>query len=172
MTIMCNRAQASLKALQVLGNTHCGPSMANWWLVFNTVCLLVLSYGCQLWATSRKYKSLCVKAQLVFNEGVKVISGAFCTAPQEPLRKLTCVLPAWYFFDKLTHTSALRLYSVSWTLQLLARLGPEWQVPVLGGPDSLIRGPVNPSPPPCSQAETAAKTVPHCLGGSCCTDSL
>ena len=33
VTIMCNRARASLKALQVLGNTHRGLSMANWRLV-------------------------------------------------------------------------------------------------------------------------------------------
>ena len=121
--------------------------MANWRLVFNAVCLPVLSYGCQLWAMSRKYKSLCVKAQLVFNEGIKVISGAFCTALQEPLHELTCVLPARYFFDKLTHTSALRLHRIHWTSQLLARLGPEWQVLVLGGPDFLTRGPVNQPPP-------------------------
>ena len=86
--------------------------MANWQLVFNMVCLLVLSYGCQLWVTSRKYKPLCAKAQLVFNEGVKVIYGAFRTTPWEPLHKLTCVLPARYFFDKLTHTSAFRLHRV------------------------------------------------------------
>ena len=92
--IMCNRARASLKALQVLGNTHRGLSMANWRLVFNAVCLPVLSYGCQLWATSRKYKSLCAKAQVVFNEGVRIIAGAFRTAPREPLHELTRVLPA------------------------------------------------------------------------------
>ena len=165
MTIMCNRARASLKALQVLGNTHRGLSMANWRLVFNAVCLPVLSYGCQLWATSRKYKSLCAKAQLVFNEGVKVISGAFCTAPREPLHELTRVLPARFFFDKLTHTSALRLYRVPRTSQLLARLGPEWQVPVSGGPDSLTGGPVNHPPPavrprrPRTQCPTALEAL-------------
>ena len=59
---MCNQACASLKALLVLGNTHWGLSMAYWCLVFNTICLTVLSYGYQLWATSCKYKSLCAKA--------------------------------------------------------------------------------------------------------------
>jgi hypothetical protein len=39
--IMCNRAWASLKALQVLGNSICGLSMANWRLVLNAVCLPV-----------------------------------------------------------------------------------------------------------------------------------
>ena len=55
--------------------------MANWRLVFNAVCLPVLSYRCQLWANARNYKTLVGKAQVVFNEGIKVISGAFCTAP-------------------------------------------------------------------------------------------
>lgn len=51
----------SIRALKVLGNTHCDLSMANWRLVFNVVCLLVLSYGSQLWATSHKYASLIKK---------------------------------------------------------------------------------------------------------------
>ena len=159
VTIMCNQAQVSLKALQVLRNTHHRLSMANWQLVFNTVCLPVLSYGCQLWATSRKYKSLCAKAQLVFNEGVKVILGAFRTAPREPLHEPTCVLPECYFFDKVTHTSALRLYRVPQTSQLLAWLGPEWQVPVSVGPDSLTRGPVN-LPPLRSGRDGCRHSVP------------
>src|ERR1700744_2047884 len=81
--IMCNRTRASLKALQVLGNSIQGLSMANWRLVLNAVCLPVLSYGCQLWAIAGNYKTLIKKAQMVFNEGVKVIAGAFRTAPRE-----------------------------------------------------------------------------------------
>ena len=165
VTIMCNRARASLKALQVLGNTHRGLSMANWHLVFNAVCLPVLSYGCQLWATSHKYKSLCARAQLVFNEGVCLISGAFRTAPQEPLHVLTQVLPARHFFDKLTHTSALRLTQVPATLQLLAHLSPDWHcAPGGGGRFCCMR---QPSPSTGGTPLTTAP-VPHCLGGSRC----
>jgi hypothetical protein len=47
--IMCNRARASIKALQVLGNSICRLSMANWRLVLNAVCLPVMTWGCQLW---------------------------------------------------------------------------------------------------------------------------
>ena len=47
--IMANRARASIKALSVLSNSIHGLNMANWRLVFNTICLLVLSYGVQLW---------------------------------------------------------------------------------------------------------------------------
>ena len=131
---MCNRAHASLKALQGLGNTHRGLFMANWWLVFNAVCLSVLSYRCQLWAVAGNYKTLTQKAQMVFNKGVKVIVGAFCTAPREALHKLTRVLPARHFFNKLTQTSALRLYCVPPTSQILACLGKDWRPGTLDGP--------------------------------------
>ena len=36
--IMCNQACASIKALQMLGNTIHGLSMANWRLLLNAVC--------------------------------------------------------------------------------------------------------------------------------------
>jgi hypothetical protein len=138
--IMCNRARASLKALQVLGSSHCGLSMANWRLVFNAVCLPVLTYGCQLWVNSPKTKSLMKKVQGVFNEGVKVISGAFCTAPREPLHKFLQILPACHFIEKLTHTSALRLYRVPRESQLLSRLGHEWDPSVQTGADWVLPG--------------------------------
>jgi hypothetical protein len=47
--IMCNWACTSIKVLQVLGNSICRLSMANWRLVLNTVCLPVMTWGCQLW---------------------------------------------------------------------------------------------------------------------------
>jgi hypothetical protein len=142
VTIMCNRARASIKALQVLGSSHRGLSMANWRLVFNAVCLPVLSYGCQLWANSPKVVSLMKKVQLVFNEGVKVISGAFRTAPREPLHEILRVLPARHFLEKLIHTSALRLYRVPRGSQLLSRLGHEWDSSVQTGTDWVLPGPL------------------------------
>jgi hypothetical protein len=101
------------------GRDDYAASMANWRLVFNVICLPTLSYGCQMWSTSRKRVGLIKKVQAVFNDGVKVISGAFRTAPREPLHKLTRVLPARFYIDKLTHTSALRLYRVLLTSQLI-----------------------------------------------------
>jgi hypothetical protein len=140
--IMCNRARASIKALQVLGSSHRRLSMANWRLVFNAVCLPVLSYGCQLWANSTKITSLMKKVQLVFNEGVKVISGAFCTAPREPLHKILRILPARHFLEKLILTSALRLYRVPRGSQLLSHLGHEWDSSVQTGTDWVLPGPL------------------------------
>jgi hypothetical protein len=142
VTIMCNRVHASIKALQVLGSSHRGLSMANWRLVFNAVCLPVLSYGCQLWANSPKVASLMKKVQLVFNEGVKVISGAFHTAPREPLHEILRVLPARHFLEKLIHTSALRLYRVPRGSQLMSRLGHEWDSSVQTGTDWVLPGPL------------------------------
>jgi len=47
--IMCNRARATIKALQLLGNSVRGLDHARWKLAYNAICLPVLTYGCQLW---------------------------------------------------------------------------------------------------------------------------
>ena len=54
VNVMCNRARASIKALQLLGNSIRGLSAADWRLVYNAVCLPVLTYGCQLWFTGQQ----------------------------------------------------------------------------------------------------------------------
>jgi hypothetical protein len=84
--IMANRAHASLKALTVLGNSIQGLNMANWCLAFNAICLPVLSYGVQLWLCPGvvQQKKLIDLLQKVQNEGVKLVTGAFRTAPGRP----------------------------------------------------------------------------------------
>jgi hypothetical protein len=66
--IMCNRAWASIKALQVLGNSIWGLSMANWRLVLNVVCLPVLAYGSQIWYLSGASKTLVNMLQSVADD--------------------------------------------------------------------------------------------------------
>ncbi len=133
-TIMCNRARASISALKVLGNTVRGLSMANWRLVMNAVCLPVLTYGCQLWYKQggKGVKGIVNMLQRVQNEMVKVTAGAFHTAPREALLEMTRMLPMRHHLEKLTCTSALRLYRLPRASQLLRRLGPAWYVPAPG----------------------------------------
>ncbi len=139
---MCNRVQASIRALLVLGNSVQGLSMANWCLAFNAVCLPVLTYGCQLWYTmGGRPKGLINMLQKVQNEGVKVITGAFCMAPRKALLHITHMLPMQHHLEKLTYTSALHLYRVPMASQLLRRLVPEWYAPRLG--DLLLPTPTN-----------------------------
>jgi hypothetical protein len=126
--IMCNRARASLKALQVLGNSIRGLSMANWRLVLNAVCLPVLAYGSQIWYLSGASKTLVNMLQRVQNEMVKQVTGAFRTAPREALLHFTRMVPMHHYIEKLTYTSALRLYRLPRPSQLLSRLGPDWYV--------------------------------------------
>jgi hypothetical protein len=103
---MCNRARASIKALQVLGNSISGLSMANWRLVLNAVCLPVMTWGCQLWFRQGGTKGLVKMLQQVQNEMVKVVTGSFHTAPRETLLQITRMLPMRHFLEKLTYTSA------------------------------------------------------------------
>ena len=126
--IMCNRAHASIKALQVLGNTIRGLSMANWRLVLNAVCLPVLAWGSQLWFLTGAAKGLIKMLQRVQNDMVKVVTGSFHTAPRGALLHITHMLPMAHYIEKLTHTSVLRLYRLPWASQLLRRLGPDWHV--------------------------------------------
>jgi hypothetical protein len=126
--IMCNPAQASIKALQVLGNSIRGLSMANWRLVLNTVCLPVLAYRSQIWYLSGASKTLINMLQRVQNDMVKQVTGAFRTAPREVFLHFTRMVPMRHYIEKLTYTSALRLYRLPRPSQLLCRLGPDWYV--------------------------------------------
>jgi hypothetical protein len=130
--IMCNRARASVKALQVLGNTIQGLSMANWRLVLNAVCLPVLTYGSQLWYLMGAAKGLLNMVQCVQNDMVRQVTGAFRTAPREALLHLTRMLPMKHFIEKLTYTSALRLHRLPRASQLLHHLGQDWYSPGQG----------------------------------------
>ncbi|KAI0262661.1 hypothetical protein BGY98DRAFT_1086401 [Russula aff. rugulosa BPL654] len=65
--VVCNKARATLKALQLLGNSVRGLDQARWRLAYNAICLPVLTYGCQLWFTGKQV-TLVKKLQVVQNE--------------------------------------------------------------------------------------------------------
>ena len=131
--VMCNRARATIKALRLLRNSVRGLNHAKWRLTYNAVCLPVLMYGCQLWYTG-KQKTLVKKLQMVQNEAVRVIAGAFRTTPCEPLHQLLTILPMDIRLEMLTQNTALRLYRVSSDSQLLKRLGGDWYTAQLHDP--------------------------------------
>jgi hypothetical protein len=97
-------------------------SMANWRLVLNTVSLPVLTYGSQLWFLTGVAKGLTQMVQRVQNDMVRQVMGAFRTAPREPLLHFARMLPMKFFIEKLTYTSALRLYRLPRESQILRRL--------------------------------------------------
>jgi hypothetical protein len=102
--------------------------MANWRLVLNAVCLPVLAYGSQIWFLSGGSKGLINMLQRVQNDMVKQVTGAFRTAPREALLHFTRMVPMRHYIEKLTYTSALRLYRLPRPSQLLCRLGMDWYV--------------------------------------------
>jgi hypothetical protein len=125
VNVMCNCTRASIKALQLLGNSVCGLDFAQWRLAYNAICLPVLTYGCQLWYTG-KQKKLANKLQVVQNEGVRLIAGTFRTTPREPLQQLFNILPIDLRLRMMTNNSALRLYRLQSSSQVLLRLGGDW----------------------------------------------
>jgi hypothetical protein len=125
VTTMCNWARGTMKGLQLLGNSVRGLDFAQWCLVYNAICLPVLTYGCQLWYTGTE-KGLINKLQVVQNEGVRLIAGAFRTAPREPLQQLLNILPMALRLRMLIDNSALHLYRLQSSSQVLLRLGEGW----------------------------------------------
>jgi hypothetical protein len=125
---MCNRTRASLKALQLLGNSVRGLDQARWRLAYNAICLPVLMYGCQLWYTGKQI-TLVKKLQIVQNDVVKLISGTFRTTPREPLHQLLNILPMDLRLDLMLQKTAFRLYKAPGGSQLLKRLGGTWHSP-------------------------------------------
>jgi hypothetical protein len=126
--VACNRARATIKALQLLGNSVRGLDHAKWRLAYNGICLPVLTYGCQLWFTGKQV-ALVKKLQTVQNDAVKIISGSFRTAPREALHHLLTILPMDLRLNMLIQNTALRLYRVPKDSQLLKRLGRDWHPP-------------------------------------------
>jgi hypothetical protein len=124
--VMCNRARATLKSLQLLGNSVRGLNQAKWRLAYNAICLPVLTYGCQLWYTGKQI-GLVKKLQIVQNDAVKLISGTFRTTPREPLHQLLNILPIDLRLDMMLQKTAFRLYKAPKESQLLKRLGGAWQ---------------------------------------------
>jgi hypothetical protein len=127
---MCNRAQASLKALQLLGNLVRGPKQAKWRLEYNAICLPILTYGCQLWYMGKQV-TLVKKLQTVQNEAVRIISGTFRTTPREPLHQLLSIFPINFCLDMITQDTALRFYKAPKCSQLLKQISGEWYSPNL-----------------------------------------
>ena len=133
VNVMCNRTRATLKTLQLLGNSLRGLDQARWRLAYNAICLPVLTYGCQLWYTGKQV-GLVKKLQVVQNDAVRLISGTFRTTPREPLHQLLNILPMDLRLNMIVQNSALRLYRVPKESQLLKRLGDAWHTPT---PDDL-----------------------------------
>ena len=125
----------------------------------NTVCLPVLTYGCQLWyhKGGKGVKTHVNCLQAVQNEMVKVVASSFCMAPCEALLEITHMLPMCHFLRKLTHTSALRLYRLLQASQLLHCLGPEWYVPCQG--DHQLVVPLPPVPGQGTLCPTALEAL-------------
>jgi hypothetical protein len=90
--IMCNRARALLKSLQILGNSVRGLDFASWRLAYDAVCLPVLSYGLALWAPKALGKHF-KQVDAVQNQAVRLISGSFRTAPLDPLHEILAIFP-------------------------------------------------------------------------------
>ena len=140
---MTNRARSTLKALQLLGNSVCGLSWANWRKVYNAIILLILTYTAPVWFSGQAglLRQLCT-AQ---NAAVRHIAGAFTTTPIDLLHQLLGIMPIDLRLQLLIKNVSLRLYKIPISSQLAARVPGPWGPRICG----LIPLPIQPRQRPC-----------------------
>src|SRR6266852_2055496 len=122
--IMATRARGTLKSMKLLGNSVKGLDHSSWHLAYNAICLPVLTYGSPIWFKQQKQLSKTI--QVVQDEAVRWMMGAFRTTPAEPLHQLIAILPIHIHLQMLSKTAALTLLTIPHSSQLIQRLGPPW----------------------------------------------
>jgi hypothetical protein len=106
--LMVNHARSTIRGISILGNSIRGLNFMNWRRVYNALMISTLTYGAQVWYTGAYQKCL-NRLQIAQNEGIRKMTGVFCTTPIEPLHNLTCVPLIPYLMDKLMHSYSHRL---------------------------------------------------------------
>ncbi len=122
--IMATRARGTLKSMKLLGNSVKGLDHGSWRLVYNAICLPVLTYGSPIWF--KQQKQLTKILQTVQDEAIRWMLGAFRTTPVEPLHQLIAILPMHICLQLLSKTVALTLLTIPHSSQIIQRLGPPW----------------------------------------------
>jgi len=109
---MAARARSTIRGINVLGNSVRGLDLLNWRKVYNALVIPILTYGATMWFTGPGQKGLTDTLQVAQNEGLRKITGTFCTMPTEPLHNMTGILPISYLLPKLLDAYTLRLQSM------------------------------------------------------------
>ena len=135
---MTNRARATLKALQLLGNSVRGLSWTNWRMVYNAVILLILIYAAPVRFSGQA--GLLRQLRTAQNAAVRHIAGAFGTIPTDPLHQLMSIMPIDLRLRLLIKNASLRLYGIPTNSQLAARIPGSWGLRIHG----LISLPIQP----------------------------
>jgi hypothetical protein len=100
---MANHARSTIRGVSLLGNSVRGLDFLNWRKVYNALIIPTLTYGAQVWYTSKRQKGLVHQLQVAQNEGLHKMMGVFKTTPIDPLHNLTGVPPISYVLSKLMH---------------------------------------------------------------------
>jgi hypothetical protein len=101
-----------------------GLDHGNWRWAYNAICIPALTYGAPVWYWEQKKHINTL--QRVQNAAIGIISGAFRSAPREPLHQLTAILPINIHLKKLVSQAAIWLLSLPTNSPVLHRLGHLW----------------------------------------------
>jgi len=110
VNLLAKKGHTIVSSLRILGNTIEGISPANLRLLYKTVVIPAITYGCQLWYDPNKpKKSLLRPLERVQHKALIAIAGAFWDSQEEALQILTYVPNMESTIRKLYRSAALRI---------------------------------------------------------------
>ena len=138
--IMANRASSVINGLRCLGNTVRGLSQSNFRVLYRTCALPIMTYGSPLWyRKGRRISGLVKSLDVTQNRALRLIAGAFRTAPIELLQLRCHIPPIHIWLDKVSESSAnrlLKLHHLSPIVQRLPNIWREGKRPIVPTPYS------------------------------------
>src|SRR5579864_3263258 len=118
-----------VSGIKCLGNTIKGLNQENLRHLFKTCVIPVLTYGCQLWYDpDHPKKSFLRKLQVVQNNALRHIAGAFRTTPIDTMHLLSFQPPIEVTIRKLCESAAIRFFRLPPSSEITLRL-PKTYVP-------------------------------------------
>jgi len=124
---MATRALSTISGLRILANSIRGLSVLNARLLFKTVVLPVLTFASPVWFTGIRQKSLIKPLERAQSEGLRWLLGAFRTSPTSDMHHIGAILPIHILLQRLSTNAAIRLRTLPFSSQVLARAPPEWE---------------------------------------------
>ena len=110
--MMATRACSTIRGLSILSNSVQGLDFLNWCKVYNAIVIPTMTYGSPIWYKGDGQKSLVQRLQVTQNEGIRHMTGVFCTTPVDALYNITHILPINYMLKKLKHSHTLHLQNL------------------------------------------------------------
>ena len=110
---MAMRARSTIRGLSILGNSIRGLDLVHWKQVYLMYVIPILTYGAPVWFTGHRQKGLVNTLQTAQNEGIRKITGVFCTTPMAITENMIGIAPIKYLLPRVLHSFRNRMIATN-----------------------------------------------------------